>query len=1165
MADTIFNADDEQIIIGTEDADTIERNIGNVKIQGLGGDDNLRNGGYYSNRIYWQDGQSFVTIEGGAGDDYLYNGGTSSVIDGGDDNDYVLNDYYPYERVQANYTSINGGTGDDSIINRGNFVTAEGGAGDDYLYNGGYYDEYYVAWKSAGANSTLKGGSGNDSIRNNAENAVIIGGEGDDTITLLEGNETMNADSKNVLISYTTGDGNDFITGLNENSTLQISGTVDKAGSNGTDIFLTVGEGIITVENAFGLSSVNIADEMGNAIELNITEFESNGTDEADSLTNDSANFKFNALGGDDTITNSGTEVTIDGGNDNDLITNYAANSSISGGDGDDTIINKTSYPDVKISYVKEFGLVEEPIYEKQTQTVSETIGYKDVYDDTLEPYTAYETRYRTRTRHITDYWGIGKTETYQEPYQVSVTKYRTVRVKVDEEPIVEEVTKEVDVQVGTQWVEKEYDKEVETPVTIQTNNSNSTLNGGAGDDYIVNEAANFVYVYANGDGNDTIKGFTKTSTLNITGSEYSSVKSGANTIVTVGDGSITLIDEEDDTPDDTAEENSISIKINGEIFNVTLEDNDAARALKEILPLELNMNELNGNEKYFYLEDDLPTDSINVGQIHAGDLMLYGSDCIVLFYKDFPTSYSYTRLGTLDNPEGLAEILGDGNVNVAFAESADSFDDTDADADIDDAADDSVDDSDADADIDDAADDSIDDTDADADIDDTADDSFATLIIDKFVKLSSMILNSSVRFLDASKHRKPINIMGNMFDNVLIGGTKNDTLGGGGGNNTLTGGAGKNTFLYSGGKDIITDYKKHDRIDTGELTYKDFAIDGKDLIFNFGNENSLTIQNGEFKPINLNLNVNIFTTDGIIDGKGKSIELFADIETFDAAKYSKLEKIDGSAAEDEISITGNKKKNYIIAGEMGASLSGGKGKDTLVGGSGADIFTYNKGDGKEIIEGFGEGDSINLDNDVTIKDAKIKGDDSVLKFKGGALTVKNTTEFTIGDMTYRGGVFIAGDSAKVYGSYKGEINLADYAVKDLDASAGKKKLTITGDDSANSLTGGKGKDILSGGAGADSLWGGKGNDTLTGGAGDDTFIFQAGGGKDVITDYKAGDMLTILNKKGDEGIFSKATFKDDRLTLGVKGGGKVIFSGVDSETSININGDSKTVSELVK
>ena len=125
--------------------------------------------------------------------------------------------------------------------------------------------------------------------------------------------------------------------------------------------------------------------------------------------------------------------------------------------------------------------------------------------------------------------------------------------------------------------------------------------------------------------------------------------------------------------------------------------------------------------------------------------------------------------------------------------------------------------------------------------------------------------------------------------------------------------------------------------------------------------------------------------------------------------------------------------------------------------------------------------------------------------------------------------------------------------------------MTITGDDSANSLIGGKGKDSLSGGAGDDYLWGGKGNDTLTGGEGNDTFIYQAGGGKDLITDYAAGDLLQILSKKGDAGDFKKATFKNDTLTLGIQGGGKVLLSGVSSDTSININGNSKTVSELTK
>ena len=79
-------------------------------------------------------------------------------------------------------------------------------------------------------------------------------------------------------------------------------------------------------------------------------------------------------------------------------------------------------------------------------------------------------------------------------------------------------------------------------------------------------------------------------------------------------------------------------------------------------------MNELNGNEKYHYLPERLPAHNERVRNIRSGDLMLYGSDCLVLFYESFPTSYSYTRLGYIENPEGLKEALGDGNVRVVFS-----------------------------------------------------------------------------------------------------------------------------------------------------------------------------------------------------------------------------------------------------------------------------------------------------------------------------------------------------------------------------------------------------------------------------------------------------------------------------------------------------------------
>jgi hypothetical protein len=73
----------------------------------------------------------------------------------------------------------------------------------------------------------------------------------------------------------------------------------------------------------------------------------------------------------------------------------------------------------------------------------------------------------------------------------------------------------------------------------------------------------------------------------------------------------------------------------------------------------------LNGNEKYFDLEGSLPANASNPGTIKSGDLMLYGSGTLVLFYKSFSTSYSYTRIGHIDDTNGLAAALGSGSVVV--------------------------------------------------------------------------------------------------------------------------------------------------------------------------------------------------------------------------------------------------------------------------------------------------------------------------------------------------------------------------------------------------------------------------------------------------------------------------------------------------------------------
>ena len=102
--------------------------------------------------------------------------------------------------------------------------------------------------------------------------------------------------------------------------------------------------------------------------------------------------------------------------------------------------------------------------------------------------------------------------------------------------------------------------------------------------------------------------------------------------------------------------------------FAITLNDDPTARAFATQLPMTLNMAELNGNEKHAHLPKTLPTNPIRPGAIRNGDLMLYGPDTLVIFYLAFESSYSYTRLGRVDDPAGLAQALGRRDVRVIFS-----------------------------------------------------------------------------------------------------------------------------------------------------------------------------------------------------------------------------------------------------------------------------------------------------------------------------------------------------------------------------------------------------------------------------------------------------------------------------------------------------------------
>jgi hypothetical protein len=111
----------------------------------------------------------------------------------------------------------------------------------------------------------------------------------------------------------------------------------------------------------------------------------------------------------------------------------------------------------------------------------------------------------------------------------------------------------------------------------------------------------------------------------------------------------------------------TLVMKIGSTQFTATLFDNPTATAFKAMLPLTMNMSELNGNEKYFDLSKSLPTNASNPGKINNGDLLLYGSKTLVLFYAAFSTTYSYTKLSKINNATGLANALGAENVVITI------------------------------------------------------------------------------------------------------------------------------------------------------------------------------------------------------------------------------------------------------------------------------------------------------------------------------------------------------------------------------------------------------------------------------------------------------------------------------------------------------------------
>ena len=110
-----------------------------------------------------------------------------------------------------------------------------------------------------------------------------------------------------------------------------------------------------------------------------------------------------------------------------------------------------------------------------------------------------------------------------------------------------------------------------------------------------------------------------------------------------------------------------IILKIKNKEYEAVLYDNSTVRELIKNFPIGITMGDLYENEKYYNFSKRFPTSSENVGNVKKGDIMLFGDNCLVIFYKSFSTRYRYTKLGYIKNLEDLENSLGKGDIEITF------------------------------------------------------------------------------------------------------------------------------------------------------------------------------------------------------------------------------------------------------------------------------------------------------------------------------------------------------------------------------------------------------------------------------------------------------------------------------------------------------------------
>ena len=388
-------------------------------------------------------------------------------------------------------TNIAGSGASTGVTLRGNTNAnvMSGGAQADTLYSGEGSDKLYgyggddVLYGQQG-NDSLYGGAGDDKLYGGSGDDAIYGEAGDDTLNGYTGNDTLNGGAGNDTFVYSSGDGNDTVTDYTEGEDIIriASGSISK-----TELANRGRNVVFTV----GSGTVTLNNAAGKTIDL----YDSRGSY---TVSDELIDLNLGFTGIMDASAYFATITTIDGNYEDNIIYGGAADETINGMDGDDTLKGGAGNDEL----------------------------YGDWGNDTLYGGAGNDTLYG----------GTGDNELYGEAGDDSLQggNGNDTLYGGDGNDTLYGGSDGDDVLYGGDGNDN-----------IVGDIGDDRIAGGPGDDTLSGGAGNNTFIYAVGDGNDTIMDCNKSNdnTLEITGARISAtsfVNDGKDVVFTVkstGDG----------------------------------------------------------------------------------------------------------------------------------------------------------------------------------------------------------------------------------------------------------------------------------------------------------------------------------------------------------------------------------------------------------------------------------------------------------------------------------------------------------------------------------------------------------------------------------------------------------------------------------------------------